>query len=99
MGCKLLRRHERALAFAVHFPLALTILGLALLGYTWARRAFNETAALTTALFLLTSAGTFLFTRIFIPDALLSLLLAFTLYAFLRAIELHHKYGRPRSRF
>jgi 4-amino-4-deoxy-L-arabinose transferase-like glycosyltransferase len=76
-----------AAAFAVHFPLALTILGLALLGYTWARRAFDPTASLYTALFLLTSTGVFLFTRVFIPDALLSLLLAFTLYAFLRALD------------
>ena len=74
-------------AFAVHFPLALTILGLVLLGYAWARRAFNDTAALTTGLFLLTSTGVFLFTRVFIPDALLSLLLAFTLYAFLRSLS------------
>jgi len=74
-------------AFAVHFPLALTVLVLVLLGYTWARRAFNQTAAFYTGLFLLTSAGVFLFTRIFIPDALLSLLLAFTLYAFLRSLN------------
>jgi 4-amino-4-deoxy-L-arabinose transferase-like glycosyltransferase len=90
--------YGRAAAFAVHFPLALTILALALLGYAWARRAFNDTAALTTALFLLTSTGVFLFTRVFIPDALLSLLLAFTLYAFLRtlnppisSLSLHHR--------
>jgi 4-amino-4-deoxy-L-arabinose transferase-like glycosyltransferase len=76
-----------AAAFAVHFPLALTILGLALLGYAWSSRAFNSTAALYTAIFLLTSAGVFLFTRIFIPDALLSLLLAFSLYALLRALQ------------
>ena len=84
------RRHERSLAFAVHFPLALTILALALLGYAWARRAFptpTHHAALYTGLFLLTAAGVFLFTRIFIPDALLSLLLAFTLYAFLRSLN------------
>ena len=83
------RRDEDDAAFAVHFPLALTILGLALLGYAWARRAFpsaNQHTALYTALFLLTSAGVFLFTRVFIPDALLSLLLAFTLYALLRSL-------------
>jgi 4-amino-4-deoxy-L-arabinose transferase-like glycosyltransferase len=78
---------ERRAAFAVHLPLSLTILGLALLGYVWARRAFNPTTALYTALFLLTSAGVFLFTRVFIPDALLSLLLAFALYAMLRALH------------
>ena len=87
---KSIHRRETAETFAVHFPLALTILGLALLGYTWARRAFpsaNHHAALYSGLFLLTSAGVFLFTRVFIPDALLSLLLAFTLYAFLRSLN------------
>ncbi|MGA7158603.1 MAG: glycosyl transferase [Acidobacteriaceae bacterium] len=101
--------YGRAAAFAVHFPLALTILALALLGYAWSRRAFtniapdgrtpqptsnaltrptdNQHAALYTGIFILTSAGVFLFTRVFIPDALLSLLLAFTLYAFLRTLH------------
>jgi 4-amino-4-deoxy-L-arabinose transferase-like glycosyltransferase len=74
-------------AFAIHLPLALTILALALLAYTWSRRAFNSQAALYSALFILTSTGVFLFTRVFIPDALLSLLLAFSLYALLRALE------------
>ena len=84
------QRDVDAAAFAVHFPLTLTILGLALLGYAWARRAFpspGHHTALYTSVFILTSAGVFLFTRVFIPDALLSLLLAFTLYAFLRALN------------
>jgi 4-amino-4-deoxy-L-arabinose transferase-like glycosyltransferase len=72
-------------AFAIHLPLALSVLGLALLGYAWSRRAFGARAAFYTALFTLTSVGVFLFTRVFIPDALLSLLLALSLYAFLRA--------------
>jgi 4-amino-4-deoxy-L-arabinose transferase-like glycosyltransferase len=74
-------------AFAIHLPLALTVLGLALLGYVWSRRAFGQQAALYTAIFVLTSAGVFLFTRIFIPDALLSLLLATALFCFLRTME------------
>jgi 4-amino-4-deoxy-L-arabinose transferase-like glycosyltransferase len=74
-------------AFAIHLPLALTVLALALLGYLWSRRAFGDPTALYTAIFLLTSAGVFLFTRIFIPDALLSLLLALSLYCLLRALE------------
>ncbi len=81
---------ERSATFAVHFPLALEVLGLALLGYAWAKRAFpspNQHGALYSGIFILTSAGVFLFTRVFIPDALLSLLLAFTLYAFLRSLE------------
>jgi 4-amino-4-deoxy-L-arabinose transferase-like glycosyltransferase len=76
-----------AAAFAVHLPLGLTVLGLALLGYAWSRRAFSNRAALYAALFILTAAGVFLFTRVFIPDALLSLLLAFALYALLRCLE------------
>jgi 4-amino-4-deoxy-L-arabinose transferase-like glycosyltransferase len=88
-------------AFAVHFPLALTILGLSLLGYAWGRRAFpsaDQHTALYTSLFLLTSAGVFLFTRVFIPDALLSLLLAFTLYALLRSLEPATQLGAPSVR-
>jgi 4-amino-4-deoxy-L-arabinose transferase-like glycosyltransferase len=86
-------------AFAVHFPLALTILGLALLGYAWSHRAFPTTpnTALYTGLFLLTSTGVFLFTRVFIPDALLSLLLAFTLYALLRSLAPPTNPGAPSS--
>jgi 4-amino-4-deoxy-L-arabinose transferase-like glycosyltransferase len=73
-------------AFAIHLPLALTMLGLAVLGYAWSRRVFNETAALYTAIFIETAAGSFLFTRIFIPDALLSLLLGVSLYMLLRVL-------------
>ena len=85
-------RNEQAAAFAVHLPLALTVLALALLGYAWSRRAFppprfGTNTALYSAIFTLTSVGVFLFTRVFIPDALLSLLLALTLYAFLRCLE------------
>jgi 4-amino-4-deoxy-L-arabinose transferase-like glycosyltransferase len=78
---------DKFAAFAIHLPLALTVLALALLGYAWSRRAFGPLAALYTAIFTLTSAGVFLFTRVFIPDALLSLLLATALYALLRALE------------
>lgn len=70
--------------FAVHFPIALAVLALALLGYIWARHAFNERTAFYTALATLTCCGVFLFTRIFIPEALLSLFLCTALYALLR---------------
>ncbi|HEV2577381.1 MAG TPA: glycosyltransferase family 39 protein [Acidobacteriaceae bacterium] len=80
--------------FAIHLPLALTVLGLALLAYAWGRRAFSERAGFYAALFTLTSVGVFLFTRIFIPDALLSLLLALSIYAALRALDIHAQ--RPR---
>ncbi len=73
-------------AFAAHLPQALAVLGLTLLGYRWARESFGDRAALYTGLFTLTSAGVFLFTRVFIPDPLLSLLLAAALYTFLKSL-------------
>ena len=77
-------------AFATHLPSALAVLALALLGYLWSRRAFAGEAnrtALYTAFATLTCTGVFLFTRIFIPEVLLSLFLATALYAFLRTLH------------
>ncbi len=73
--------------FAAHLPQALAVLLLMLLGFRWARQAFGERAALYTGLGVLTSAGVFLFTRVFIPDVLLSLLLAAALYCFLNSLS------------
>jgi len=77
-------------AFATHLPQALAVLLLMLLGYRWANQAFGPRAALYTGLGVLTSAGVFLFTRVLIPDVLLSLLLAAALYSFLRSLEPAH---------
>ena len=74
-------------AFAIHLPLALSVLALALLGFLWAHRAFGERAALYTALFTLTSTGVFLFTRIFIPEVLLAVFFSAALYSALCALE------------
>jgi 4-amino-4-deoxy-L-arabinose transferase-like glycosyltransferase len=74
-------------AFAVHLPQALCVLFLMLLGVRWSRQVFGECAALYTGLGVLTSAGVFLFTRVFIPDVLLSLLLACALYCLLQALN------------
>ena len=73
--------------FATHLPLSLSVLGLAILAWVWARRAYGERAAFYAALSLLTSVGVFLFTRIFIPEVLLTLLLAFAFYQFLTGLE------------
>ena len=74
-------------AFAVHLPQSLAVLLLALLAYRWAQRAWNERTALYAGLMVLTSVGVFLFTRVFIPEVLLSLFLAGTLYAVQRGLE------------
>jgi 4-amino-4-deoxy-L-arabinose transferase-like glycosyltransferase len=73
-------------AFAAHLPQALCVLLLMLLGVRWARQSFGERAALYTGLAVLTSAGVFLFTRVFLPDVLLSLLLATALYCLLQSL-------------
>ncbi len=73
--------------FAAHLPQALAVLLLALLGYRWAAEAFERQTAFYTGLAVLTSIGVFLFTRIFIPEVLLSLLLCSALYLFLKSLE------------
>jgi 4-amino-4-deoxy-L-arabinose transferase-like glycosyltransferase len=76
-----------ASAFAVHLPQAFAVLLLALLAWQWARRAWDERTGFYAGLMMLTAAGVFLFTRIFIPEVLLSLCLAAALYAFQRGLE------------
>jgi 4-amino-4-deoxy-L-arabinose transferase-like glycosyltransferase len=73
--------------FATHLPLSLGVLGLAILAWIWGRRAYGERAAFYAALSVLTSVGIFLFTRVFIPEVLLTLLLALALYYFLTGLE------------
>jgi 4-amino-4-deoxy-L-arabinose transferase-like glycosyltransferase len=74
--------------FAARLPTAFSVLLLAWLGLAWGRRAFGERAGIYAALFVLTCAGVYLFTRIFIPDVLLSLLIAASLYFLITALEL-----------
>jgi len=72
---------------AARLPMALSVLLLGVLGVVWGRRAFGERASIYAGLMVYTSAGVFLFTRVLIPDVLLSLLIAASLYFFLTALE------------
>jgi 4-amino-4-deoxy-L-arabinose transferase-like glycosyltransferase len=72
--------------FAAHLPQAFAVLLLTLLGFHWADKAFRTRTAFYTGLAVLTSAGIFLFTRIYIPEVWLSLFLCTALYCFLNAL-------------
>jgi 4-amino-4-deoxy-L-arabinose transferase-like glycosyltransferase len=73
--------------FATRLPMALSVLLLGLLALFWALRAFGERAGIYAGLFVYTCAGVYLFTRILIPDVLLSLLIAASLFFFVTALE------------
>ena len=73
--------------FATRLPMALSVLLLGLLALVWGTRAFGERTEIYAGLFVYTAAGIFLFTRVFIPDVLLSLLIAAWLYFFLSALQ------------
>jgi hypothetical protein len=72
--------------FAAHLPQALAVALLMLVGHRWANQAFGARTGFYTALGVLTSVGVFLFTRILIPEVLLSLFLASALFAFLKSL-------------
>jgi 4-amino-4-deoxy-L-arabinose transferase-like glycosyltransferase len=73
--------------FATRLPMAISVSLLGLLALFWGRRAFGERAGIYAGLFVYTCAGVYLFTRILIPDVLLSLLIAASLFFFLTALE------------
>jgi len=77
--------------FATHLPLALGILACAILAWAWARLAYGNRAAFYAALGMLTCTGAFLFTRIFIPEVLLTLFTALALHCLITGLEDHKR--------
>jgi len=73
--------------FSTRLPMVLSVLLLGVLAFSWGRRAFDERTGIYAGLFVYTCAGIYLFTRILIPEVLLSLLIAGSLYLFLTALE------------
>jgi len=82
--------------WAARLPLALGILLLCWVTYRFARWAFDESAALYSGLALATCVGLFLFTRILIPDALLTAGITGAIWAWLRLLDPEEE---PRPRF
>ncbi len=77
--------------FSTRLPTFLAILLSVTMASIWALRAFGRRAGVYAGLFVSTSVGFYLFTRIFIPEALLSLLIGASLYFFLTALEARGK--------
>ena len=73
--------------FSAHLPIAASMLLLVLLAMRWGRRAFGNRAALYAGLFISTAAGCYLFTRILIPESILSFFIAAAFYFFVTAVE------------
>ena len=72
-------------AFQTRLPLVMGVVALVLMVYFFARRWFGETAAFYSGLVICTSVGTWLFTRVMVPEAIFALELTALFYLFLRA--------------
>jgi 4-amino-4-deoxy-L-arabinose transferase-like glycosyltransferase len=72
-------------AFATRLPAALAIVGLVLLVYSFGCRFFGNRAGFYAALVMCTSVGTFIFTRVMIPEAIYAFEFTAIFYLFLRA--------------
>ncbi len=73
--------------WAARLPLALAVVLLCWTIYRFGRWAFDEEAGMFAGIILATSAGLFLFTRILIPDAMLTLAITGAIWAWLRLLE------------
>jgi 4-amino-4-deoxy-L-arabinose transferase-like glycosyltransferase len=73
--------------FTTRLAMVLSVMLLGVLAFCWGRRAFGERTGIYAGLFVYTCAGVYLFTRVLIPDVLLSLLIAAAMYFFLTALE------------
>jgi 4-amino-4-deoxy-L-arabinose transferase-like glycosyltransferase len=85
--------------FGIHdwvarIPLALSAIGLSLLTAAFGVWAFGKRAGLYAGLCIATCLGLFLFTRILIPDVILTLTIALAIWSFLRAIDEEEKHPR-----
>jgi 4-amino-4-deoxy-L-arabinose transferase-like glycosyltransferase len=80
--------------WAARLPLALSVIALCWITVRFGTWAFGREAGFYSGLVLSTCVGLFLFTRIIIPDAILTLAITGALWALLRALD----EDEPRSR-
>jgi 4-amino-4-deoxy-L-arabinose transferase-like glycosyltransferase len=78
--------------WAARLPHALAVVLLCWVTYRFGRWAFGESAGLYAGIAISTSVGLFLFTRILIPDAVLTLAITGAIWAWLRLLELDEQH-------
>jgi hypothetical protein len=83
LSYKLFGAHD----WAARIPIALSAIGLCLLTAAFGAWAFGRRAGFYAGLCLSTCVGLFLFTRILIPDVMLTFTVALSMWAMLRALE------------
>jgi 4-amino-4-deoxy-L-arabinose transferase-like glycosyltransferase len=73
--------------WAARIPVALTAIGLAWLTGAFARWAFGGLSGFCAGLVMATCVGLWLFTRVLIPDVMLTFVITLAMWSFLRALE------------
>jgi 4-amino-4-deoxy-L-arabinose transferase-like glycosyltransferase len=81
--------------WAARLPLAFAVVLLSWITYRFGRWCFGEGAGFYAGVVLATSTGLFLFTRILIPDAMLTLAITLAIWAWCRLLEPEENH-RPR---
>jgi len=80
--------------WAARVPIALSSIGLVWLTAVFGKWAFGKRAGLCAGLVMATCAGLWLFTRILIPDVMLTFTVALAMWAFLRVFDEEEKHPR-----
>jgi 4-amino-4-deoxy-L-arabinose transferase-like glycosyltransferase len=80
--------------WAARIPIALSVMGLAWLTAAFGVWAFGKRAGLYAGLCMATCIGIFLFTRILIPDVMITFTVALAMWAFLRALDAEEPHPR-----
>jgi len=90
MAYKLFGVHD----WAARIPIALSCIGLAWLTAAFGMWAFGKRSGFFAGLCMSTCIGLFLFTRILIPDVMLTFTVALAMWAFLRCLEEDERHPR-----
>src|SRR5437667_7221291 len=80
--------------WAARLPLALAVITLCWITLCFGKWAFGPDAGFYSGLVLSTCIGLFLFTRILIPDAILTLAITMAMWCFLRTLEPDERHPR-----